>query len=72
MPEAADETIPKLSNDLEQMSIEVDIVPAVQNDISPAADFVFIDSQGVEVHMSTSVIAQISNQIIMARMISMY
>ncbi len=56
MSEAAEEVTPTCSKDLEQMSVEVDGVPAIQADILPAADLVFMGSQEVEVLMSTCVI----------------
>ena len=59
MSEAAEEMIPTCSKEREQTSVEVDIVPAVQADISPAADLVFIESQGVEVLMNTSAITHL-------------
>ena len=50
-----EETIGGLSQstDLNQVSVKVDSEPTVQVEIAPAADIVFMDSQGPEVIMST-------------------
>ncbi len=54
-PLATEEMISEISTDLDQVSVKVDSSSALQAELCPAADIVFMESlQGVEVVLSTA------------------